>query len=350
MNDDSCIILDGSYIVLSIVGVPWYEQTAPYKRVANMDLLSDILSVMRLSGTLYFRTAFTAPWGIEVPSFEHVSRFHYVHRGRCFAHVGDERETVLLEQGDLIIITRGACHILSDPVDVVPKTVDQVVEESGFTGRGALVCGGESTGHETQLICGHFAFDAGANHFLFDALPPYVHVRDFGKVSPGWLDETLKIIGDEVGREHLGSDLIALKLSEIIFAQAIRAYVLGEGRERLGLAALADAHIRRALEAIHTDPAKAWSVDSLARVAGLSRTAFSNRFSALIASTPLSYLTTWRMQLARHLLLDTDLPIIEVASRSGYQSEASFGRVFKRHFESAPAGFRRNHHAQKTGG
>lgn len=306
-----------------------------------MDLLSDILNVMKLSGTLYFRTAFTAPWGLDVPAFENVSRFHYVHRGRCFAQVEGHREAVCLEQGDLVIITRGTRHTLSDPVDVAARTVEQVVAQSGFSGRGALVYGGADAGHETQLICGHFAFDPGASHVLLDALPLYLHLKEYGKESPGWLDDTLRIIGAEAGRDQLGSDLIALKLSEIIFTQALRSYLATEGQQRRGLAGFADKRIRQALQAIHEDPARPWSVDSLARIAGLSRTAFSNRFNELIASTPLGYLTAWRMQLARRLLAETDLPIIEVATRSGYQSEASFGRIFKRHFDLPPAGFRR---------
>ncbi len=307
-----------------------------------MDLLSDILSLMKLSGTLYFRTSFSSPWGVEVPAFENVSRFHYVHRGRCFAHVEGTSGSIFLEQGDLIVITHGAGHTLSDPAEVDAKTVDQVVKESGFTGRGALVYGESGAGHETQLICGHFSFDAGASHILLDALPRYIHIKDYGEVSPDWLDDTLNIIGAEAGRERLGSDLIALKLSEIIFTQVIRHYLAREGKHQPGLAGFADARIRKALEAIHKDPAKAWSVESLAKVAGLSRTAFSNKFSELIANSPLNYLTAWRMQIARQLLADTDIPIIEVATRSGYQSEASFGRVFKRHFEVPPAGYRRS--------
>ena len=210
-----------------------------------MDLLSDILNLMKLSGTLYFRTSFTSPWGVEVPAFQNVSRFHYVQRGRCFADVEGSSEPVLLERGDLIIIPHGAGHILSDPLDVESKTVDQVVEESGFTGNGALVFGEPSSGHETQLICGHFAFDPDASHVLIDALPRYIHIKDYGRVSPDWLDNTLKIIGAEVGGEQLGSDLVALKLSEIIFTQAVRHYLQREGRDRPGLAGFADDHIRQ---------------------------------------------------------------------------------------------------------
>lgn len=310
-------------------------------RANAMDLLSDILNLMQLSGTLYFRTAFTAPWGVAVPRFENVSRFHYVHRGRCFARVGDDPEPVFLEQGDLIIITGGAGHILSDPVEAEAPTVDQVVQESGFTGRGALVYGAEGTGHETQLVCGHFAFDPGARHALLEALPPYIQIKDYGKATPDWLNDTLKIIGGEASGEQLGSEIIALKLSEIIFTQAVRLYLTTEGRDRPGLAGFADPNIHRALEAIHGAPSETWTVERLARIAGLSRTAFATRFSQTLANTPLGYLTDWRMQLARRLLLDSELPIIEVAERSGYQSEAAFGRVFKRYFDVPPARFRR---------
>ena len=97
----------------------------------------------------------------------------------------------------------------------------------------------------------------------------------------------------------------------------------------------------RALEAIHTEPAEPWTVEGLARIAGMSRTVFATRFNALVADPLLAYLTDWRMQLARRRLLESDLPIIDVAERTGYKSEASFGRVFKRHFNAPPAGFRR---------
>lgn len=182
-----------------------------------MDLLSDILGVMNLTGSLYFRSAFTAPWAIEVPNFEHVARFHYVHRGRCFVRLDGLSDPIPLEQGDLVIINRGAAHTLCDPAHEPATALDQVVERSGFKGRGALVFGGTDTGHQTQLICRHFAFDAHANHVLLDALPDAMHVRDYGKISPSWLDDTLKIIATEVGGEHLGADLIALRLSKVIW-------------------------------------------------------------------------------------------------------------------------------------
>lgn len=307
-----------------------------------MDLLSGILNVMKMSGSLYFRTSFTSPWGVEVPSHQNVSRFHYVHRGRCYVSVDSQENPVFLEQGDLIIITRGACHTLSEPRDSSITSLDSIVEDSGFNGRGALIVGNPESGHETQLICGHFAFDPGAKHVLLDSLPDYVHVKDYGKASPDWLDNTLKMIGSEVGHEKMGGDLIALKLSEIIFTQAIRYYIENEGKSRPGLAGFADSHIRSALSALHDRPGDVWSVEDLAKIAGMSRTAFSNRFNELIGNTPLNYLIDWRMQLARQMLIDTEYPIIDIALKTGYQSEAAFGRIFKRHFNVPPASFRRS--------
>jgi AraC family transcriptional activator of mtrCDE len=259
----------------------------------KMDLLSNILNVMKLTGTLYFRTSFAAPWGVEVPRFENVSKFHYVHRGRCFARIEDQGEALFLEQGDLVIIPRGALHTLSDPAEVETLTVDQVVADSDFSGRGARVHGGADSGHETQLICDHFAFDPGASHVLIDALPQYLHIKDDGNVSPDWLDDTLKIIGSELGRDRLGSDLIALKLSEIIFTQAVRHYLKSDGKQQRGLAGFADRNLRLALEAVHRDAAAQWSMNGLAKMAGMSRTAFSSRFNELVGSTPLAYLTAW---------------------------------------------------------
>ena len=126
-----------------------------------MDLLSDILSQLRLSGTLYFRTSFTSPWSIQVPAYSDVARFHFAWKGRCLVRVADAFSPVMLEQGDLIIIPRGATHTLyCDPkTEREAVQLDQVIERSGFDGRGALVYGEPGTDHETQLVCGHFAFE-----------------------------------------------------------------------------------------------------------------------------------------------------------------------------------------------
>ena len=308
-----------------------------------MDLLSDILSRMQLSGTLYFRTSFTSPWSVRVPQFENVARFHFVHKGRCLVRVADEPDAVMLEQGDLIIIPRGAPHTLfCDPkTEDQAVMVDQVVEKSGYTGTGALVYGDPGTDHETQLVCGHFSFSKHSSHLLIDALPSHIHIRNYGETSGRWMEATLRVIGTEAGREHMGGDLIALKMSEIIFAQVLRTYLEDEGADQPVMAGFSDPHIAQALTAFHKEPSFPWTLDQLARVCGLSRTSFATRFVKCMTLTPMGYITNWRMQIASQQLLQTDDPIIKIAEDVGYQSEAAFSRVFKKHHELAPATYRR---------
>ena len=146
------------------------------------------------------------------------------------------------------------------------------------------------------------------------------------------------------GNDKMGSDLIALKMSEIIYAQALRTYLNTEGKHHPVLAGFADQRIIRALKAIHADPAYPWTLESLSSHAGLSRTSFATKFATYLAVTPLNYITQWRMQIARQLLITSNDPIIKVAENTGYQSEAAFGRVFKKYFDIGPATFRRRHH------
>lgn len=308
-----------------------------------MDLLSDILSRLQLTGTLYFRTSFTSPWSVGVPKYENVARFHYALKGRCLVRIDPRKPPVFLEQGDLVIITRGAAHTLyCDPkTENQALMVDEVVEASGFTGVGALVYGDFGTDHETQLVCGHFAFGKDASHPLIDALPAHIHINNYGEASGVWLENTLRVIGAEVGQEHLGSDLIALKLSEIIFAQALRSYLESEGQDTPVLAGFADPHIARVLTAIHNAPGEPWSLEKLAAISGMSRTAFASRFSQCITMTPLGYITHWRMQIARQQLANSNEPIIEIAEQVGYGSEAAFSRVFKKHHDESPGKYRR---------
>lgn len=308
-----------------------------------LDLLSDLLMRFQFRGTLYFRTSFTSPWGVDVPYFPDVMRFHFAHKGRCFARVDGVKTPVSIEQGDLLIIPRGARHRLyCDPVNehaVLP--LDTVLEKSGFSGKGALVYGGDDDDRDTQLICGHFAFDPQMRHPIIDQLPPFLHIPNYGEGAGKWMESTLRMIGAEAGHSLLGGDLIAVKMSEIIFAQALRAFILTNGHEHTGLAGFADPQISKALHAAHGAPQNNWTVAELAHVAGMSRTAFSNRFTALMGITPMGYLTSWRIQLARQELSGGKLSVAEVGARIGYASEAAFSRIFKKISGTSPAAYRR---------
>jgi len=308
-----------------------------------MDLLSDILTHLNLRGALYFRTSFTTPWSVRVPAYKNVARFHFAHKGRCMVRVADQANPVLIEQGDMVIITRGAPHTLfCHPDNEKPETaLETVIEESGFPGYGTLVFGEFGTDHETQLVCGHFSFEESATHPIIDALPDIIHVKNYGQDSSSWLDSTLRIIGQEAGKGKLGSDIISLKMTEIVFTQVLRQYLENEGRNNPSLVGYTDPRIVKALKAIHETPSYAWSLDELAAVAGMSRTSFATNFSRCMSLSPMAYTTQWRMELSRQRLLDTNEPLILIAEQAGYQSEAAFSRIFKKTYAVAPATYRR---------
>ncbi|WP_347312242.1 AraC family transcriptional regulator [Defluviimonas sp. SAOS-178_SWC] len=307
-----------------------------------LDLLSDIFTRLSLRGTLYFRTSFTEPWGVRVPAFRNVARFHFAHRGEAMVRVAGQPDPVILAQGDLIIIPHGAAHVLScrhtGPDEALP--LDDVLSQSGFPGHGTLVWGGDGAPRDTQLICGHFALAEGSRHILFERLPPFIHLRGYGDEAGSWLEATLRVIGAEAGGARLGGDLIALKMSEAIFAQAIRAHIEQTASGEDGVAGFADPHLARALAGFHRAPAADWSVEKLAREAGLSRTGFAERFSARLGITPMAYVTSWRMQIARDALAARGASVAEAADVAGYASESAFSRVFKKEVGVSPAAFR----------
>lgn len=315
-----------------------------------LDLLSDILTRLSLRGTLYFRTAFSEPWGVQVPAFENVARFHFAHRGDCVVRVSETGETVNLEQGDLAIIPHGAAHSLccrhTSPDHVLP--LDRVLEDSGYDGNGTLVWGGDEPGREVQLICGHFSFSRGARHLILDRLPPIIHIANYGEAAGQWLEATLRVIGSEAGGARLGGDLIAQKMSEAIFAQAIRTYIEQQGAQGHALSGFANPQIARALTAFHSAPAQSWTVEGLAREAGMSRTGFAQTFTGRMGVTPMQYLTSWRIQIARDGLAERRLNVADVAELTGYASESAFSRVFKKEVGLSPAAFRNQARIEAT--
>ena len=310
-----------------------------------LDLLSDILTRLSMRGTLYFRTSFTKPWGVAVPQHEKVARFHYAHRGACMIAVDGLAEPATVEQGDLVIIPHGAPHALycgHEPEKTV-LPLDTVLEDSGYDGSGVLVYGGDDKPvSETQLICGHFSFEKHARHILFERLPPLVHVKNYGEAAGKWMEATLRVIGDEAGGHRMGGDLIALKMSEAILAQAIRSFIESDAAQQSGLSGFSDRNLTLALDAFHKAPHRGWTVETLANAAGMSRTSFAVAFQKQMAITPMDYVTSWRMELAKQALLDPINSLTDVAECVGYASESAFARVFKKETGFTPASFKRS--------
>ena len=297
-----------------------------------------------MQGTLYFTTEFTRPWGLRVPCFERVARFHLVVRGSTWVRVVSDQalEPFLLEAGDLVLIPHGTEHVLADSPDTPCRTVDEVVREAGFIGQGALVHGGDGDGTApTRLVCGHFEFDDGFDHPFLTQLPPALVVRWQEAVRDSPLEDVFRFIAREVQEGRPGHAAVTRRLSEVLLVQAIRVWADGTDHRTGVMAALARPGLGEALSAIHAEPARPWTLESLARKAAMGRTTFAQQFREVVGTPPHQYLVHWRMQHARRLLSESSLSIERIARRLGYESAASFSRVFKKVVGLPPGAYRR---------
>ncbi len=305
------------------------------------DALSQILDALKLRGSVYFHTSFSPPWAVRVPAFGNVARFHMAMRGACWLSVEGLEKPLYLASGDLAVIPHGAAHILSDELGRNAAEVDDVVRQSGYSGEGALYYGGPDEEQSCKLFCGHFEFEEGSVHPILEALPAVIHVPNTQTMNAFWLEAVMRFVASEVRAGMPGSDAIVHRLTEIIFIQVVRTFVDREGDRAGCLAAVLNPKLGRSMSRIHREPERPWTVETLAREAGMSRTVFADRFTSLVGMTPLAYVTHWRMERARREIRDTDLPLIDIAERIGYSSEAAFNRAFKRQFNQTPGQVRR---------
>lgn len=306
------------------------------------DALTQILNLLRLRGTVYFHTNFTAPWSVRVPAYRNVARFHLALRGTAWVRVEGVPLPLELSDGDLVVIPHGASHILSDDPVREPVMLDEVLSRTGYSGSGALNYGGEIRSNASRLFCGHFEFEEGAFHPLLSSLPNSIRIPSSEGITLGWLDMIARFIETEVRGGRAGAEAIVHRLTEIVFIQVVRSFVDRAGDAAGCLAGVLDPHLGRSLSAVHLAPERPWTVEAMAREAGMSRTVFAERFTKLIGMTPLGYVTHWRMQLARRELISGDKALVRIAEAAGYQSEAAFARAFKREMGVSPGSLRRN--------
>lgn len=306
-----------------------------------MDVLDDILDTLALKGALYFRTACTPPWAVAVPDYAAAARFHLVVQGSC--HVGfDSGASVTLGPGDLVLIPRGRGHVLADRAGRPAPALETVLRESGYRGDGVLVVGDGDPRASTQLICGHFSFRAGADHPLLRAMPEYLTVGAGQRAREPWLDEMLRLIARKMFAGDIGSTAAVTRLSEIVFIELLRVGVdQCDALKRL-IDAFGDRQIGQALQLMHGEPGRAWTVDGLAAAVGMSRSRFAERFRDLVGQGPMAYLADWRLQRALALLERRPAcSVQQVASQTGYSSPAAFSRAFSGKFGVAPTAYRR---------
>jgi len=196
-------------------------------------------------------------------------------------------------------------------------------------------------GEMTRFICGYMGCEPRLGRLVLAGLPPIFKVHIRGDASGRWLEQSIHFSVAAAGEGHMGGEAVVAKLSEALFAETLRRYVAQWPEGITGwLAGARDPDLGRALSLMHRRPSAPWTLADLSREAGISRSVFAERFNRVLGSPPMTYLTTWRLQLGARLIRTTGMSMAQVAGEVGYESEAAFNRAFKREFGATPARFR----------
>jgi AraC-like DNA-binding protein len=268
-----------------------------------------------------------------------VAEFHVVTRGTCWIKVTGEAEPICLHAGDLVVFPHGHAHLLLDAPGSIAIPPAELIGNQPIENYGPVVFG--NGGSPANILCGYFEFDRKTPSPLLDALPLLIHLKGTDATEFSWLQTTINFISHEIRHSRLGTEAVINRLVEVLFTQILRAYIEQTTTPPGILGAIADDKLGLAMNAMHQQPEYPWSLDSLAQHAGMSRTAFTQRFNALTQQTPIYYLTMLRMQKAKQMLTSSNQSMLAIAEKVGYQSEASFGKAFKKCMGISPGSCRR---------
>jgi AraC-like DNA-binding protein len=302
------------------------------------DVLAEVLDSLRLRGRIFCRCELSAPWALGFASGD-FSHFHVIERGTCWLRLPEKPDAIALEEGELLLVTRGHAYQLSDAPGTPPIPLADLVGNSQGGLRAVLRHGGG--GDAADLICGAFEFESTHAKPFLSMLPEWIRVKKDERLGNAWLDATMGFLTHETRRRDMGAATITTSLIAVLFVEAIRTWLKDQPPGTAGwLGALRDPSIGAALGLIHQSPQKRWTVPALSAAVGSSRSPFAAKFTALVGQSPMAYLKRWRLQLGSMLLRDHGMSLSSVAERVGYESEAAFSRAFTREFGVSPGRYR----------
>ena len=324
-------------------------------RPEGVDPLSDVLRAVRLTGAVFFVIDAATPWQAHVgdgamlapvvfPAVQHVISYHIVTRGSCWGALQDGGRPVRLVAGDVLVLPRGDPYFIA--TEAQPRGTPTPEEDLDFlrdmaAGRLPFRVRDGAGRERLHLVCGFLGCDLRPFNPLLATLPSLLRVRHVYGTPRDPLTALIDFILAESRAPRPGGDSVRVRLSELVFVEVVRRHLAALPRKDTGwLAGLRDPVVGRALGLLHAHPARAWSLATLAREAGASRSAFADRFTHLVGVPPMHYLTLWRIQSAARLLADGDAKVLSVARSVGYDSEAAFSRAFKKFAGVPPAAWR----------
>lgn len=288
-----------------------------------------ILHYLKLESVYYSRSSFGGQnWGVEVPEYHDTSMFHILTAGSCLVEINGN--IVELNEGDILFITRACGHTVkgktnNQSIDLLSLPVNQV---SPFYETLELE-GNEPD--KTIILCGVVKITHPSGAMLINEMPDVIHVKRKEHMFNSVMDEIVKLMFCEARSEFLGGETVITRLADVLMVQAIRHWIeTSSDSHGRWLKALNDKKIGKALACIHSSPEINWSVESLGKEVGMSRTSFSNKFRELVEESPLSYLTAWRMNLAKLRISNGEKVDLDFVASLGYKSESAFRRMFKK--------------------
>lgn len=304
---------------------------------SHFDHFDEIARSLQPSAAEHCRCELGAPWAIEL-AYQPGVRFHFVVSGECWLSAADG-ERVHLASGDLALLPHGTGHVIADPPDTKGRGPGELQPSRTGTSSYRLRTGGP--GRRALVICGTAILDDPTARAVIDAMPQVIHVPN-ARLRDQALPSTLEQMSAEAMTLGPGSPTVLARLADLVIVRALRLWMDDNAANATRwIAALRDERIGRALAAMHSRPGDPWNVDTLAQAAALSRSTFSQRFAALLGTSPARYVARWRMQLAVNLLRQQRVSIARIAEQLGYESDASFSRTFKRIIGESPAAVRR---------
>lgn len=294
------------------------------------DPLSEVIQLLRPRAVFSKGISGAGRWAVRYLDFGQPG-FCAVTEGRCRLAV-DGEEPVVLEEGDFVLLPATPAFTMAGFEPATPVLIDP---KRATSPDGEARYGRRDGPPDVRQFGGYFAFASPDAGLLVSLLPRMIHIRGVPR-----LEQLVRLVGEEAAGEAIGRDLILARLVEILLIEALRS-VPGKAAEPGLLRGLADPRIATALRQMHADAEKPWTVASLAREAGMSRSAFFERFTRMVGVRPMEYLLTWRMAVAKDLLRGGDIALDEVARRVGYGSASTFSTAFSRHAGMPPGRFMR---------
>lgn len=286
------------------------------------DLLSFLLGAYQLRAGVMTTPSLCAAWQFGTSGMRQAT-FHYVASGPCWLHTR-HAPPLALDAGALVMFPHDAWHLLAPKPELDGEDLRPTMEGDGPV---------------TTLLCGYFEFLAGRFNPVIEALPDVIVVPAVD--AGGNLGMVVRVLMDEARTDGIGTSSVLNKLADTLFVMGVRHHLRHCDNPKGLLAGLADPGLRRALNAIHRRASENWTLELLAREAGMSRTTFAQRFAEHVGSTPSEYLTRWRMTQAELILRDPGMSVAHAAGQVGYDDESAFRKAFKRVHGQAPGALRR---------